>query len=285
MSDSAENSDVLSPDGQESGSVLVKEETSPTKVTEKNPELSPGVDVSGCAASEETDGRETLQQVKGLKDKQTASPPAAEPSSTSPKQDWKPGSQCRAVYSGDGLIYPAVVLWVKGQRCCVRYDDYNNEEEHDVSSLLSSNELHGPSRTATTAKGSRWTGVSGRREEKQGERGAERRSDRWREEQHTSSWARERSSHQNKEEKKSADKPTNHSFTFFPPFPPPPQTNSRDSASYIPPPPPPPLTWAIGGQEGAGFDSASNMLMLWYMCGFHTGSYLAQQAFRSGSKD
>lgn len=64
-------------------------------------------------------------------------------------QDWKPGSQCRAVYSEDGLFYPAVVLWVKGQRCRVRFDDYNNEEEQDVNCLLSPSELYGPSRAAT----------------------------------------------------------------------------------------------------------------------------------------
>lgn len=64
-------------------------------------------------------------------------------------QDWRPGSRCRAVFSEDGLVYPAVVLWVKGQHCRVRYDDYNNEEEHNVDHLLSPDELHGPSRTAT----------------------------------------------------------------------------------------------------------------------------------------
>uniref|UniRef100_A0A672ZUK6 Tudor domain-containing protein n=1 Tax=Sphaeramia orbicularis TaxID=375764 RepID=A0A672ZUK6_9TELE len=60
--------------------------------------------------------------------------------------DWKAGSRCRAVYSEDGLVYPAVVLWVKGQRCRIRFDYYNNEEELDVSSLLTFDELLGPSR-------------------------------------------------------------------------------------------------------------------------------------------
>lgn len=64
-------------------------------------------------------------------------------------QDWRRGSRCRAVFSEDGLVYPAVVLWVKGQQCRVRYDDYNNEEEHNVGDLLSPDELHGPSRTTT----------------------------------------------------------------------------------------------------------------------------------------
>lgn len=60
------------------------------------------------------------------------------------------------MYSEDGLVYPAVVLWVKGQRCRVRFNDYNNEEEQDVSNLLSPDELHGPSK-ATTAKVKTWT--------------------------------------------------------------------------------------------------------------------------------
>lgn len=64
-------------------------------------------------------------------------------------QDWRPGSRCRAVYSEDGLVYPAVVLSVTGQRCRVRFDDYNNEEEQDISNLLCPDELHGPSRSGT----------------------------------------------------------------------------------------------------------------------------------------
>ncbi len=71
------------------------------------------------------------------------------------RQDWKAGSRCRAVYSEDGLVYPAVVLWVKGQRCRIRFDKYNNEEEQDVSGLLSNDELHGPSRAAAKVK--TWT--------------------------------------------------------------------------------------------------------------------------------
>uniref|UniRef100_A0A0F8C8A7 Survival motor neuron protein n=1 Tax=Larimichthys crocea TaxID=215358 RepID=A0A0F8C8A7_LARCR len=113
-------------------------------------------------------------------------------------QDWKPGSQCRAVYSEDGLVYPAVVLSVKGQRCRVRFDNYNIEEEQEVSNLLNPDELHGPSRIST----------------------------------------------------------------------------AKDPVTFIPPPPPPPL-WTFGRKE-SGVDSASNMLLLWYTCGFHTGCYMVR---------
>ncbi|XP_074524796.1 uncharacterized protein LOC141789315 [Halichoeres trimaculatus] len=239
--------------------------------------ISPGVDSSGCSASGETDLREKPEQAE-----QTVSVPEAEPPSESTVnlqgQDWRSGSRCRAVYSGDGLVYPAVVLWVKGQRCCVRYDDYNNEEEQDVGSLLKINEFIGPSRAASAKGGGRRTNL-----EKPMERGAERRSA-WRDDQSSSSWSRDRG-HQGRaereEKKKDGDKATNHSPPFFPPFAAPLHSNSGDSQAFVPPAPPPPFSWAGGGKDSAGADSASSMLMLWYMCGFHTGSYLAQQAFRS----
>ncbi|XP_023284609.1 survival motor neuron protein-like [Seriola lalandi dorsalis] len=182
-------------------------------------------------------------------------------------QDWSPGSRCRAVYSEDGLVYPAMVLWVKGQRCRVRFDDYNNEEEQDISSLLNPDELHGASRSTT--KGSSWKSISinnsdwkrGRREEKQEERRGERRDD------HSFSWGKERPGPQSKEREE--------------------KKRGHDPLSFIPPPPPPPL-WTFGGKESSsstGVDSTSSMLMLWYMCGFHTGSFMAQQLLRSTSKD
>ncbi|MEQ2157605.1 hypothetical protein GOODEAATRI_003445, partial [Goodea atripinnis] len=72
-------------------------------------------------------------------------------------QDWKPGSRCRAVYSEDGLVYPAVILWVKDQRCRVRYDKYNNEEELDVGTLLHPDELRGPSGAGGATKAEVWS--------------------------------------------------------------------------------------------------------------------------------
>ncbi|XP_022047675.1 survival motor neuron protein-like isoform X2 [Acanthochromis polyacanthus] len=228
----------------------------------------------------------------------------AEPQPLS-SQDWKPGSRCRAVFSEDGLVYPAVVLWVKGQRCRIRFDEYNNEEEQDVSGLLNPDELYGPSR----AKGGRKSIATStnfdfrrrRREENQGERGGERRPA-WRDDQQNSSWVKERPGNQSKVEKEAderrrgnqqrdgAEKPTNHSFPFFPPFPPPPpfHSSSGDPLPFLPLFPPPLPAWMFGGKESgtpSPIDATSSIMMLWYMCGFHTGSYLAQQQFRSTSKD
>ncbi|XP_049911536.1 serine/threonine-protein kinase prpf4B-like isoform X2 [Epinephelus moara] len=218
-------------------------------------------------------------------------------------QEWKPGSRCRAVYSEDGLVYPAVILWVKGQRCCVRFNDYNNEEEQDVSSLLSPDELHGPSR-ASAAKGSSWKSSvtssnvewkrSRREERQQGERGERRREenhvgDRGGEVKEKLSSKVEKEAEEKKtgnQQTDGAEKLANHSFCFFPPFPPPPQSGSGGPVSFIPPPPPP--LWTFAGRDSSGstgVDASSSMLMLWYMCGFHTGSYMAQQVFKSSSKD
>ncbi|KAM9358179.1 uncharacterized protein ABDE67_003677 isoform 4-T4 [Symphorus nematophorus] len=282
------------------------DETCLCEVFENTLEISQDVGLTEVAASEETDSKEKLLQedrqrdrqrdgqLDGQLDGQTAPPPAAEPSGPQSK-DWRPGSRCRAVFSEDGLVYPAAVLWVKGQRCRVRFDDYNNEEEQDVGDLLSPDELRGPSRAA---KGSSWrSGLSSgcsnsdwkrsRREDNQGDRGAERRTA-WRDEQHnnssssSSSSVKDKSAHPSKVEKEAEEKKkaTNHCFPFFPPFPPP-QSSSGDRVSFIPPPPPPPPLWSFGGTD---VDASSSMLMLWYLCGFHTGSYLAQQEFRSSSK-
>ncbi|XP_035863321.1 survival motor neuron protein-like [Sander lucioperca] len=186
------------------------------------------------------------------------SPDAAPQTQRPNSQDWKPGARCRAVYVEDGLVYPAVVLWVKGQRCGVRFDDYNNEEEVDAGSLMNPDELHGPSRaTKVKEKASNRRKVEKEEEKKRGN-----------------------------QQRDGAEKPTNHNFSFFPPFPPPPSPRSAsgDAVSFIPPPPP---LWAFGGKESssAAVDASSSMLMLWYMCGFHTGSYMAQQGFQSSSKD
>ncbi|XP_054607946.1 survival motor neuron protein isoform X1 [Nothobranchius furzeri] len=194
-------------------------------------------------------------------------------------QDWKPGSRCRAVYSVDGLVYPAVIQWVKGQRCCVRYDEYNNEEELDISSLLSHNELHGPSRASVSAaKGSNWKTKSTsnverrrRREEKSGGRDDENCSTPVRDE----TW--------NQNQAGMEAEPS--SNLLFPPFPPPRMGLENLLPSFSPPPLP---SWAFSGKDAEispDINVISSMLMLWYLCGFHTGCYMTREQFKSSSKD
>ncbi|KAG7218861.1 hypothetical protein INR49_019488 [Caranx melampygus] len=281
-------------------------------------------------------------EAAGVADGLTEEPPAPETPTTEPK--WEVGSQCRAVWSEDGQLYPAtvlcldgqrcrvrfdrydneedvelsalqwptatpphtqrrsaqswcsvsgrvlrgrpgvpaVVLWVKGQRCRIRFDNYNNEEELDVGGLLHPDELLGAGRASTKfvfdphhiLQGNSWKTFDLRRARREEERRVKERQSKEREEK--------KRGHLQRDE---AEKPTNHSFSLFPPFPPPPQSSSGDPLSFVapPPPPPPPPLWMFGGKES---DSASSMLMLWYMCGFHTGSFMAQQLARSStSKD
>lgn len=56
-------------------------------------------------------------------------------------QVWMLGSRCRAVYSEDGLVYPAVLVWMRGERCRVKFEGYGNEEELELSTLLSPDDL------------------------------------------------------------------------------------------------------------------------------------------------
>lgn len=58
-------------------------------------------------------------------------------------QVWRLGYRCRAVYSEDGLVYPAVLVWLRGERCWVKFEGYGNEEELELSTLLSPDELGG----------------------------------------------------------------------------------------------------------------------------------------------
>ncbi|XP_078141721.1 uncharacterized protein LOC139908153 [Centroberyx gerrardi] len=247
-------------------------------------------------------GNEEEMELSALK-----SPEAAEPQRD--RRVWKVGSRCRAVYSEDGLVYPAVLVWVRGERCTVRFDSYNNEEELDLIDLLAPDELNGPSRAASARAGGRKPSLTGssdwkRREESQGEKrgGGERERERrpaWREEPPAAAAAsvKERPSYLNKAEKDpgdnrrgnfqrdGAEKPASSLFSLFPPVPPPPPTpGSAEFVSFVPPPPPPPPLWASGGRSDVDTATLSAMLMSWYMCGFHTGSYMAQQQTRTNSR-
>lgn len=50
---------------------------------------------------------------------------------------WEVGAPCQAVWSEDGLVYPAKVVAVDGDRCRVRFNGYGNEEDMELSSLKS----------------------------------------------------------------------------------------------------------------------------------------------------
>ncbi|KAF7643195.1 hypothetical protein LDENG_00243670 [Lucifuga dentata] len=184
------------------------------------------------SASEETDSREMCERRdrQPETERETDCPPAAGPS----RKEWLPGAPCRAVYTEDGLVYPAVVVWVRGQRCLVRFDFYGNEEEQDVNDLLSPSELNGPAKAAAAAKGFDW-------KRRVGEERDKRPSSPQKKEKSVNNQKRTENLQKDKE------KPQN-VFCLFPPFPPPPII--KEHVAFVAPPPPP--LWAFGGKEPSG---------------------------------
>ncbi|XP_067824668.1 survival motor neuron protein 1-like isoform X2 [Heptranchias perlo] len=63
---------------------------------------------------------------------------AIEPRNSLEWELWRVGSRCSAVWSGDGVIYPAVIRSINVSRgtCVVLYLSYGNEEEQKLSELL-----------------------------------------------------------------------------------------------------------------------------------------------------
>uniref|UniRef100_A0A8C9SF18 Tudor domain-containing protein n=1 Tax=Scleropages formosus TaxID=113540 RepID=A0A8C9SF18_SCLFO len=74
------------------------------------------------------------------------------------QHQWAVGSRCLAKWSETGLLYPAVLLWIKGQHCRVKFEGYGNEEEIDLSELLPEN-LEQPSGDQQWTLGSRCRAV------------------------------------------------------------------------------------------------------------------------------
>ncbi|XP_059575553.1 survival motor neuron protein 1 isoform X4 [Alligator mississippiensis] len=74
-------------------------------------------------------------------------PPDQTPnSSPRPGRTWQVGDACRAVWSEDGLLYPATVRSVDAAAgtCLVEFDGYGNQEEQALEDLLpAESSLHG----------------------------------------------------------------------------------------------------------------------------------------------
>lgn len=63
-----------------------------------------------------------------------------------PFPQWQVGDACRAVWSEDGLLYPATVRSVDAAAgtCLVEFDGYGNQEEQALEDLLpAESSLHG----------------------------------------------------------------------------------------------------------------------------------------------
>ncbi|XP_029551620.1 survival motor neuron protein 1 isoform X1 [Salmo trutta] len=218
---------------------------------------------------------------------------------------WMLGSRCRAVYSEDGLVYPAVLVWMRGERCRVKFEGYGNEEELELSSLLLPDDLgrHCGRATAKAVEGFRSTSNNSSDWKKDRE---------WRTPQQegreepssprplefppgkgynlgNEQGDKKKPSSQKEEPNGRIREPNDHPFPFFPPVPPP--NGSLDFLSLLPPPPPPPCVWPPRAglvDAGDGLDSAvtdlSSMLLSWYLCGYHTGCYMAMQQTAASRK-
>jgi len=49
---------------------------------------------------------------------------------------WSVGCKCQAIYSEDGLYYPATILSLEARTAYVKFDEYGNEEEVAIGGLL-----------------------------------------------------------------------------------------------------------------------------------------------------
>ncbi|XP_024276850.1 survival motor neuron protein isoform X2 [Oncorhynchus tshawytscha] len=240
---------------------------------------------------------------------------------------WRLGYRCRAVYSEDGLVYPAVLVWLRGERCRVKFEGYGNEEELELSSLLSPVELGGH-RGRVDAKVQQGA-VDGFSSTSNNIADWKRMERDWRTAQQEG--REELSSPQpskfapvslgavpsvsghleyivdqwpcftegkdygkcsydfgkeHGDKKKPSGRrevPNNHPFSFFPPVP-------KESLDFLPPPPPP-CVWpprAVLADASNGLDSAvtdiSSMLLSWYLCGYHTGCYMAMQQTKTSRR-
>ncbi|KAJ8408435.1 hypothetical protein AAFF_G00258490 [Aldrovandia affinis] len=215
-------------------------------------------------------------------------------------QQWVLGCRCRAVWSEDGLVYPAVLVWEEGGCGRVQFEGYGNEEELDLSALLPPEEPKSgmsdiaaaqveetgpascgntdwrkensaPSRedSAITLPSGCTTGVARSRYRSRGEPRKEQGR------KTTGSWEEERTL----------------PFNFFPPVPPPPESSLGALPLNPPPPPPPPCAWPPRGGPGGGVEDLdsdvtelSTMLLSWYFCGYHTGCYMATQQANAGRR-
>ncbi|XP_029488048.1 survival of motor neuron protein-like isoform X3 [Oncorhynchus nerka] len=243
---------------------------------------------------------------------------------------WRLGNRCRAVYSEDGLVYPAVLVWLRGDHCRVKFEGYGNEEELELSSLLSPVELGGhrgrvdakvqqgavDGFSSTSNNIADWKRMERDWRTAQQEGREELSSpqppkfapvslgavptvsghleyivDQWPcftegKDYGKSSYDFGKEHGDKKKPSGRREVPNNHPFSFFPPVPPP-----KDSLDFLPPPPPPPCVWplrAVLADASDGLDSAvtdiSSMLLSWYLCGYHTGCYMAMQQTKTSRR-
>ncbi|XP_066551742.1 uncharacterized protein LOC136718034 isoform X2 [Amia ocellicauda] len=174
--------------------------------------------------------------------------------------EWQVGSRCRAVWSEDGLIYPAVILSVTGHHCQVEFEGYGNKEELELSALLP---LETCKQGAHEDEGNRSNPEPVNIKDKK------------------------MTSRREGQEDSCSGKSRSPPFTFFPPMPP--GYDCSGAFLHLPPPPPPPAFLSSCGRsdspaEDEDLGGLSSMLLSWYLCGYHTGCYMALQQARKSQE-
>ncbi|XP_016091380.1 survival motor neuron protein 1-like isoform X2 [Sinocyclocheilus grahami] len=186
-----------------------------------------------------------------------------------PDKEWQVGDTCCAFWSEDGNLYVATISSIDQEKgtCVVRYTDYGNEEEQNLSDLLTeaSDLDEDTQKTADVKEAESSTEESDR------------------------SFTPRQSGHQKHKSKGRSPMGPPSWVPGFPPGPPPgPHFQKMDGRRsegpgpffpgwppMIPPgppmiPPPPPMSPdSLEDDEALG-----SMLISWYMSGYHTGYYL-----------
>ncbi|XP_077298314.1 survival motor neuron isoform X2 [Arctopsyche grandis] len=186
------------------------------------------------------------------------------------KRQWKVGSECRAVYSEDGLEYEATVIYIDGDNCIISYVGYNNEEEVKFDELKPSLGKYQRLRQALEAEDinsnddceeNSINGSSNNFSEGELKNNAK------------VNCVNKSKSKKNKKSNVGNEYalPSLSSFQF-PSFSP-----SADLNGHIPLPPPPPFFSATGDNASQNDQSLSVMLISWYMSGYYTGLYQGQK--------
>ncbi|KAK6468122.1 survival motor neuron protein-like [Huso huso] len=209
---------------------------------------------------------------------------------------WQVGWRCCAVWSEDGLVYPAVVrkLLPDRGRCVVRFEGYGNEEEQDLSALLPAQDSE-PSDSTHTQDSEPSSPTQTQDSEPSGPTQTQDSEPTHTTELHEEDGEDESRPESLKPVKKEKAKKQgrscperNHAFPFPFPFPPPMPQGYSGGPTFLPlppPPPPPAFTFHSSNCEGAAdeidVDSLSSMLLSWYLCGYHTGFHLGLQQGRA----
>ncbi|NP_571266.1 survival motor neuron protein 1 [Danio rerio] len=195
-----------------------------------------------------------------------------------PDKEWQVGDSCYAFWSEDGNLYTATITSVDQEKgtCVVFYTDYGNEEEQNLSDLLT----EPPDMDEDALKTANVKETESSTEE----------SDR--------SFTPQKSGHAKHKSKSNFPMGPPSWFPSFPPGPPPPPPHFKKmdgrrgegpgpSFPGWPPmiplgppmiPPPPPMSPDFGEDD----EALGSMLISWYMSGYHTGYYMG---LRQGRKE